>query len=313
VSQKSLALIFAGYGAQHQGMLRDLRDLTDVRIELARLLDAAEALSGLQLGKIAESGPDSLLAEVRVAWPLLFIADYLWARHAREKGLQPQVMAGHDVGEYAALAHAGVISPTAALELVIRLSKLLADAVSGSDGATLVVLGLGAEEVTALLAQQAATQNQVWISCDQSSDQLTLGGVRSVLEALTPSLQNAGARQTFFAPNAGAFNTPLVQGVSDAYRAVLEASELRNAHIPVIMNATALTVMQGPEFADPLLRQITQTIRWRETCERIARMEPVIMVESGPGSTLSDLNDTNGQVEYYSLAQSGIIKLLNRL
>ncbi len=312
MSQKSLALTFPGYGVQHQGMLRDLGQHSDVRIELARLLDAAEALSGLQLAKIAESGPDSLLGELRVAWPLIFIADYLWGRHGREKGLRPQVLAGHDVGEFAALAHAGVVSATAALDLVVRLSKLLEDCVKDSDGATLVVLGLSAEEIAPLIAE-AGVDGQVWISCDNSDDQVSLGGLRGALEVLIGPLTAAGARRALFAPQRGALNTPLVREVSERFRPVLEQSELRDAQIPVIMNATALTVMTGSEFRDPLASGVSQTIRWRDAGERIARMAPVICVESGPGSTLSDLNETSEQVEYHSLAQRGIINLLNRL
>ena len=312
MTQKSLALVFAGYGAQHQGMLRDLQGLSDLRIELARLLDAAEAMSGLQLSRIAEEGPDSLLAELRVAYPLLFIADYLWARYAREAGLRPLVLAGHDVGEYAALAHAGVVSPTAALSLVIRLSKLLQDCTQGSDGATLVVLGLSIEAIGALFAEDASA-SKVWVSCDNSADQVILGGVRSALEALIPGLREAGARQAILAPHTGALNTPLVKDAADNYRHILEATELRDAKIPIVTGATAQTVMKGSEFQDLLASQVARTIRWREVAQRIARMAPVIVVESGPGSTLSDLNDTEEQVEYYSLAQSGIIKLLNRL
>jgi len=312
VSQSSLALIFPGYGAQHQGMLHDLRELSDLRIELARLLDAAEALSGLQLAKIAESGPDSLLSELRVAWPLVYIADYLWGRHGREKGLRPQVVAGHGVGEYAALAHAGVVSPTAALELVIRLSKLLQDTVKDSDGATLVVLGLSADILGPLIAE-LGYGDQVWISCDNSADQVMLGGARSVLEALIGPLQVAGARRALFVPGAAAFNTPLVSHAYERYQQILGQSELRDAQIPVIMNESARTIMKGAEFREPLARGVTQTIRWRETTARIARMAPVICAECGPGSTLSDLESPGEQVEYYALAQHTIIKLLNRL
>jgi len=314
VAEKSLALVFAGYGAQHQGMLRDLRELSDVRIELARLLDAAEALSGLQLAHIAESGPGPMLAELRVAFPLLFIADYLWARFAREAGLRPQVMAGHDVGEYAALVHAGVISATAGLDLVVRLSKLLEESIHESDGVTLVVLGLSLETVNALLNKDTPSGTaQVWVSCDNNADQVILGGLRSELEALVPRLLGAGARQTVLAPRIVALNTPLVTGAADQYRLLLDQTEFRDAKIPVIMNATAQAATKGSEFSDLLAAQVTSSLRWRETINRIARMAPVVMVESGPGSTLSDLNDTDDGIEYYSLAQSGIIKLLNRL
>jgi len=312
VGQKSLALIFTGYGAQHQGMLRNLQNLPDVNLELTRLLDAAEGLSELQLTKIAESGPDNLLAEPRVAFPLLFIADYLWAHYARGVGMRPQVMAGHDVGEYAALAHAGVLSTTSALDLVVRLSRLLEEGARDSDGATLVILGLPVADVRKFLASNSS-QGQVWVSCDNSADQVIIGGVQSVLEALMPGLQSVGARQVLLSPHRGAFNTPLVSKAADRYRGILGQTELRDAKIPVIMNATAQVATGSSEFLEPLASQVTHTIRWRETMDHIAAHAPVICVESGPGSTLSDLNDTDEGIEYYSLAQSGIIKLLNRL
>ncbi len=116
------ALVFPGQGSQRAGMLDNVPELES----LDRLLDAAEALSGLELSTIARLGSAEDMADTRVAQPLLYLADWAWGVTLLESGVQPVAVAGHSLGELAALAIAGVYSPEAGLELVVERSKLMA-------------------------------------------------------------------------------------------------------------------------------------------------------------------------------------------
>jgi len=132
------ALVFPGQGSQRTGMLDRLPGLES----LDRLLDAAEGLSGLDLTAIAADGPDDALRDTRAAQPLLYLADWAWGTTLLAAGLEPVAVAGHSLGEYAALALAGVFSAEAGLELVIERSRLMAQAATETPGGMAAVLGL---------------------------------------------------------------------------------------------------------------------------------------------------------------------------
>ncbi|MBA4370936.1 MAG: hypothetical protein C0418_05085, partial [Coriobacteriaceae bacterium] len=141
------ALVFPGQGSQRIGMLAALPEHDD----LPRLLDAAEALSGIPLASLAERGPEEALSDTRAAQPLLFLADWAWGSALLDAGLEPVAVAGHSLGEFAALALAGVFSPEAGLELVVERSRLMAEVAAGSPGGMVAVLGLDGPAVTAAL------------------------------------------------------------------------------------------------------------------------------------------------------------------
>ena len=115
---------------------------------LPRLLDAAEALSGLPLAEIAAQGPAEALTDTRAAQPLLYLTDWAWGRALLDAGVHPLAVAGHSLGELVALAIAGVYSVEAGLELVIERSRLMAEATSHSSGAMAAVIGLDASGET---------------------------------------------------------------------------------------------------------------------------------------------------------------------
>jgi len=252
---------------------------------LDRLLDAAEALSGLELRSIAMLGGPEDLADTRVAQPLLYLADWSWGTTLVEAGIEPVALAGHSLGELAALAIAGVYSVEAGLELVIERSKLMATVAAENPGTMAAVLGLDADVIT----QTAANCGDVWVANDNSPGQVVISGTHHGVTHATELLTEAGARRVIELQVAGAFHSPMMEAAAVAFAELLRAADFSNARIPVLQNTDPEPATDADVIRERLIGQITRPVRWTETMQRLAADGPVTLIEAGPGSVLTGL------------------------
>ncbi len=275
------ALVFPGQGSQRAGMLESVPELD----ALDRLLDAAEALSGLELRRLAAEGTPEELADTRVAQPLLYLADWAWGVTLLQSGVEPEAVAGHSLGELAALAVADVYSPEAGLELVVERSKLMAAAAASVPGAMAAVLGLEGATVSAAIDGIDA----VWVANDNAPGQVVISGAEDGVVAATEALTAAGARRVVPLSVSGAFHSPLMAGAGDAFAALLDEAEFADASIPVLQNTAPQPVTDARLIRERLKAQITSPVRWTETMQALAADGPVTLVEAGPGTVLAGL------------------------
>ena len=275
------ALVFPGQGSQRPGMLDNVPELES----LDRLLDAAEALSGLELRSVAADGPAAKLADTRVAQPLLYLADWAWGLTLLESGIEPQAVAGHSLGELAALAIAGVFSPEAGLELVVERRKLMADAAAAHPGAMAAVLGLERDAIAGALGDLV----NVWIANDNAPGQIVLSGSAEAIERATALVTDAGARRVIPLAVAGAFHSPMMASAGHAFADLLIGAEFDDARIPVYQNTDPTPATDGEAIRTRLIGQITSPVRWTETMQALAASGPVMLIEAGPGNVLSGL------------------------
>jgi [acyl-carrier-protein] S-malonyltransferase len=250
-----------------------------------RLLDAAEALSGLPLREIESSGSPDDLADTRVAQPLLYLVDWAWGQALLDSGLEPDFVAGHSLGEFAALATAGVFSVEAGLELVVERSRLMAHAAAASPGAMSAVIGLDRAAIAAVLADG----RDVWVANDNAPGQTIISGTREGVSRAASELDEAGARRIIPLKVAGAFHSPLMQSAGDAFTAILADTEFANAHTPVLQNTDPTPETDAEDIRSRLSTQMTSPVRWTETMETLAASAPLVMIEAGPGSVLTGM------------------------
>jgi [acyl-carrier-protein] S-malonyltransferase len=275
------ALVFPGQGSQRPGMLEAVPELDS----LERLLDAAEALSGHELRTVARVGPTDRLADTRIAQPLLYLADWAWGYTLLESGIEPFAVAGHSLGELAALAIAGVFSPEAGLELVVERSKLMAAAAAAHPGAMSAVLGLDGTAVRDAIAGMEG----VWVANDNAVGQVVISGtVDSVAEA-TVALSEAGARRVVPLAVSGAFHSPMMESAGVAFADLLIGAEFDDARIPVLQNTDPTPETNGDAIRHRLIAQITSPVRWTETMRSLTADGPIALIESGPGNVLTGL------------------------
>ena len=281
MTERRTAIVCPGQGSQRPGMLDPLPELE----ALGRLLDAAEALSGLELRAIAATGNSEELADTRVAQPLLYLVDWAWGTTLLECGITPVAFAGHSLGEFAALALAGVFSVEAGLELVVERSKLMAATAQANPGSMAAVLGMDALAISSVVSRI----DNVWIANDNAPGQVVISGATDAVEEATRALGEAGARKVVRLDVAGPFHCPLMAPAAAAFAELLERADFSDARVPVLQNTEPVPESRATVIRDRLSRQITSPVRWTETMLALVSDDPVTLIEAGPGNVLTGL------------------------
>lgn len=300
-----VALAFPGQGSQRVGMLSDLD-----RVEGgARLLDAAEALSGRPLHDLAVAGAPEQLADTRVAQPLLYLADWAAGVLAIGQGVTPAALAGHSLGEFAALAIAGVFSAEAGLELVVDRSLLMAEVAAETPGGMAAVIGLEPPAIASALKPIEG----VWVANDNSHGQTVITGTPGGLEAAIAALQDAGARRIVPLAVAGPFHSPLMAPAADRFADVLAKADFADAAVPVFQNTAAAPATDASTIRERLASQIVSPVRWRETMDALKTSGITVLLECGPGAVLTGLAKRVEGLQAYAVEDAGIEKVVEEV
>ena len=273
---------------------------------LSRLLDAAEALSDIDLRAVAAMGTPDQLADTRAAQPLLYLADWAWGTAALKAGVPAVAVAGHSLGELAALAVAGVFSVEAGLELVVRRSKLMAECAAATPGAMSAVLGLDSD---AILAVTDPIEG-VWVANDNAPGQVVISGTLEGVAAASDALQQSGARRIVPLRVAGPFHTPLMAPAADAFAALLAGAEFADAALPVYSNTAASPATDGALLRERLIMQIVSPVRWTPTMSALLSNGCDTLLECGPGAVLSGLTKRVEGLSAFAAEQDGITAVL---
>lgn len=279
--ERKTALLFPGQGSQRAGML----ELVPENEALSRLVDAAEALSGLELSEIAAEGSDEQLSDTRVAQPLLYLTDWAWAVALIESGLEPVAVAGHSLGEITALAVAGVFSVEAGLELVIERSRLMATAAQAVSGTMAAVLGMPSDEI----ADAIRAVEDVWVANDNAPGQIVISGTRQGVDEASAILTAMGARRVVPLSVAGPFHSPLMVSARDGFAEIVSGTEFSDALVPVYQNTSASAGTDAELIRQRLMDQIVSPVRWTETMYNLVSDGIDSAIEAGPGSVLTGL------------------------
>ncbi len=276
---------------------------------LDRLLDAAEALSGLELRTIAILGSPEDLADTRIAQPLLYLTDWAWGTTLLECGLSPTAVAGHSLGEFAALALAQVFSVEAGLELVVERSKLMATSAATAPGRMAAVLGMEAGAIAPLIEDIQG----VWIANDNAPGQVVISGTHDGVESATSALAAGGARRVVPLSVSGAFHSPLMAPAAEAFGELLDQTHFSSATIPVLQNTCPEPTTDAEVIRQRLAGQIVSPVRWTETMRRLSADGPITLIECGPGMVLTGLAKRVDGVTGISVSESGIESTLQEV
>ena len=280
-------LVFPGQGSQHPGMAQDLyRNYRSVRDLFA---DAGEIL-GRDMASLCFEAPGEILARTINTQIAVLTADLAaWRAFSGRTTAAPLVMAGHSLGEYAALHAAGAVGLGDVLSLVHRRAQYHQEAVPAGEGAMAAILGLTREDVETLCNEFDGNDHCVVLSGDNAPGQTVVSGhARAVAEMIAA----AGKREKVKAvrlPISVPCHCRLLQGAAERLEADLGQVSFRHCTVPVIPNCDP-SLLHSPEgTAGLLVRQITSPVRWRETIERMAAMGVETIVELGPKKTLTGL------------------------
>ncbi len=280
----TVALLFSPQGSQSVGMGRELAE----RWPAARAVyETADATLGWSVSARCFEGPEEALNETRSTQPCLLATEIaaLAALRAELPDLAPALVAGHSVGEYAALVAANVLDLPDALRLVARRAELMAAAASGGMTA---VIGLDRETVAAVLARIAGSE-ELTVANDNAPGQVVISGSDEALAAVTEPLREAGARRLVPLKVSGAFHSPAMRAAGEELRAAFKGVTWHDPRIPVVSNVTAQPVDDAAEVRQLLARQVSSPVEWVASVRAMAAAGVDTFVECGPGTALTGM------------------------
>lgn len=294
-----LAMVFPGQGSQSVGMLRAYEGLPGVD---AVRRDAAATL-GQDFPKLLDEGPVEALGLTVNTQPAMVTAGYAAYRAWIELGgPQPEVVAGHSLGEYTALVAAEAISFADCLPLVRHRAEAMQKAVPAGEGAMAAILNLDDDAVRAACAE--AAQGQVVQAVNfNGPGQVVIAGSKDAVNRAMEACKAKGAKRALLLPVSAPFHSSLMQPAAEALKAYLAGVSLQPPKIAVINNVDVGVQTAPDSIKDALVRQAASPVRWVETINKMAAMGVTHVVECGPGKVLAGLTKRiNSGLQGFALA-----------
>jgi [acyl-carrier-protein] S-malonyltransferase len=286
----SVAFVFPGQGSQSVGMGKALADAYPAARKVFAEIDAA---LGDDLTTVMWQGPADRLMLTENAQPALVAVSLAAMRVLEaEAGLdlkrEAQFVAGHSVGEYAALAAAGAISTADAALLVRTRGRAMQRAVPPGAGAMAALLGVDFD-AAAVIAEEAAGTQVCQAANDNGGGQVVISGDRAAVERAVAIARDKGVRRAMMLPVSGPFHSALMQPAADVMRDALARVTIKPPVVPLVANVLAGPTSDPGEIARALVAQVTGTVRWRESVAFMAAAGVTVFCEVGAGKVLSGL------------------------
>jgi [acyl-carrier-protein] S-malonyltransferase len=280
----TLALIFSPQGSQAVGMGRELIEATSSARAVFR---EADARLGWSVTELALNGPEERLNDTRWTQPALLTCSVA-ALAALDSLIDPSpaFVAGHSVGEYAALVAAGVLAFPDALRLVARRGELMAAQSAG--GGMAAVIGLEREVVQHAIASVASPADLV-VANDNAPGQVVVSGTLEAIDEAETALRAAGARRIVRLPVSGPFHSPRMAEVSDALAHEFAEYAWSDATVPVVSNVTAEPERDATRLRNLLAEQVRSPVEWVACVRRMVHEGVDTFVECGPGTALTGM------------------------
>jgi [acyl-carrier-protein] S-malonyltransferase len=281
----SLAFVFPGQGSQGAGMGRALAEAFD---ESRAVFQAADGALGFSLSRLCFDGPEDELKLTANTQPAILATSVAAWRALEARGLRPDWVAGHSLGEYSALVAAGSLGLEEALRTVRRRGEYMQEAVPVGAGAMAAILG-GELRAIEAACRQAAEGEVVAPANINSPGQVVIAGAASAVERAMKLCKAAGAKRALPLPVSAPFHCALMAPAQERLAQDLAALEIRDAAVPLVNNVEARPVRAASEIRAGLVRQVSAPVLWQQSVERLVREGVTAFVEVGPGNVLAGL------------------------
>ena len=280
-----IALVFPGQGSQYPGMGREVSDKFSTA---RRAFEEADAALDFPISRLCFEGPEEKLKLTENTQPAILTASIALFRIFEEKGIRPDFVAGHSLGEYSALVAAGALKLGEAAVLVRRRGRYMQEAVPVGVGAMAALLGLDLPAVQAVC--ERAAQGQVVSPANLNSPgQIVIAGNREAVERAVPLAKEAGAKRAILLQVSAPFHCALMKPAEERLSVDLDQTSFCDLQYPLITNVDAQAISTAAEARTALKRQVSRPVRWEESVRRLLDEGVQTFVEVGPGKVLLGL------------------------
>lgn len=285
------AYVFPGQGAQYPGMGKDLYDDSALAKEL---FEKANELLGFSITEIMFSGTKEDLKQTKVTQPAIFLQSVITIKKMGEQ-FQPDMVAGHSLGEFSALVASGALSFEDGLTLVHKRALAMQKACEINPGTMAAILGMEDEKIEEI----CEAIDEVVIPANYNcKGQLVISGSTKGIEIACEKLKEAGAKRALVLPVSGAFHSPLMEPARVELEMAIADTKFNKPICPIYQNVNAQAVTKPDKIKENLIAQLTAPVKWTQTVENMIKDGATIFIEAAPGKTLQGLiKKTNRNVE----------------
>ena len=276
------AYIFPGQGAQFPGMGKDLFDKSD---KAKALFNSANKILGFDITKIMFEGDPEDLKQTKVTQPAIFLHSVILAKCLSNK-FNPDMVAGHSLGEFSALVANNTLNFESGLKLVAQRAVAMQKACEISEGTMAAVLGLENKIVESTCKEI----NGVVVAANYNCPgQLVVSGEIEPIHKACELMKDKGARRALVLPVGGAFHSPLMEPAREELANAIENTKFNSPSCPIYQNVSAIAVSDVNTIKKNLIAQLTAPVKWTQSIERMIKDGATDFIEVGPGNVLQGL------------------------
>lgn len=278
------AFLFPGQGSQKVGMVQDLYGKYE---SVKELIKTADDTLGFSISKLMFEGPDTELMKTEFTQPAILTASVCCWTVLKENGVEPDMVAGHSLGEYSALVAAGAMSFADAVYTVHKRGKFMQEAVPLGEGGMAAVIGSDPETITAVCLSVSTKEAPVEPVNFNCPGQTVIAGETKAVEKACVALKEAGAKRAIMLKVSAPFHSTLMEPAALRLKEVLDKIDIKDATIPVIANYNAREETKAEEIRNNLVAQAAHAVHWEASVRNLIALSCERMVECGPGTVLT--------------------------
>ena len=281
-----IAFVFPGQGSQSVGMGKDLFDQSP---DARRLFEQADTKLGFSLSELIFEGPEDELKQTANTQPALLTTSVVMYKALAARGIKPDFVAGHSLGEYSALTAAGVLSFEDAVSIVRARGEFMEQAVPGGQGAMAAVLGAERKSLEELCAEISNGGHLVELANVNCPGQIVVSGSKEGVGQIVERVKEIGAKRAILLEVSGPFHSSLMREAAERLSGKLDSVSFQDAPVPVVANVTARPVQQSEEIKQLLVEQVYSPVLWSDSISWLIEQGVDTFVELGPGCVLTGL------------------------